>query len=813
MDRPFSIFALSTMLGIIIAYYINLPYMVLIIAILALTFLYIYRLVKEKGNIFTIVFIFLFLGALITKIHLINPFESSIGERNNYIGKIVDTVQVNEDYSSYIFKIEGKTGGHDEEDLKLDGKVRLTIRGDQSLSLGDRIKVQGSLALPLRNTNPKLYNEKLNFLSNKIYAKLNANDYSVELIEKNRELKYKLKEDFENKVTDVFHQHLNPKNSMLIKSIVLSKSQLLDEITLVKYRELGLAHIIAVSGTHIGIIGGFIFFILSRFGVKRSINIISTLIFLLFYVYLIGFKPSSMRALIMYGVLMYSRVRHQPYDMINSICASALISLFINPFYLFDVGFQLSYMAVLSIALLYNKIKDSFYPRNNSLIRGLSSVIAVNLGLFPIQSFYFNRIYILSILANVLLLPILSMAIVIAMLLVLSSYSFNFFNFILGPALNFLLNIEYFISEFIYKIPLQTITIYSPSFFEFILYYSIIVFLFNMANHKWLIQYFKKILIYFALYCMLISSLNIYFDEKVDISFIDVGQGDSILISCNNKYYLMDTGGSLSETYNVGEHITVPFLEKKGVKTLEGVFITHFDLDHYQGLSPILDNIRVKNLFFSYYPEDESLKAKINEKNIPVYLLKEGDVLNLGSKVDLEILWPKANNEGLSSNNRSIVSILNYNNHKVLFTGDIEKEVELELLGKLEEVDVLKVAHHGSKTSTRNEFLSSVSPEYSIISVGRNNFYNHPNEDVIERLKAAGTEIYRTDEMGFINIELRDENISIEPFMDKSHEAYYLIPLLWENLNTIAFIVLYCVFSYISIRISIIHNQEVHIIG
>ena len=236
--------------------------------------------------------------------------------------------------------------------------------------------------------------------------------------------------------------------------------------------------------------------------------------------------------------------------------------------------------------------------------------------------------------------------------------------------------------------------------------------------------------------------------QNLKIYFIDVGQGDSTLIVTPlNKRILIDGGGSEFSYYDVGKNTLVPYLLDRGIKKLDYIIVSHFDTDHVQGLFWVMENLKVNKVIISTQTENsenyEKFVSIVKEKNIDVALVKSGDRINIEKNLYFDVLWPDNNNliTGNAMNNNAIVCKLIYNNFSLLFTGDIEEEAERKILGLYKrnlnvfKSTILKVAHHGSKSSTIGEFLKVVNPKIALIGVGANNLYGHPASDVIERLK------------------------------------------------------------------------------
>lgn len=786
MVRPIASLLISLIIGIISSYYISINNVFLflsLILILISSFIFVF---KKKNNDIWIILLFFILGVIITNIKGKSSLDDLRGSRHDFKGIIYERLDYNNDFSRYLVKLNL------EEDKGYEGKVVLSIRGDRYFNLGDRVQINGMLNEPQKNTNPMLFNQKIYLLSDSIHNTMSVGDYSVNLLSENTSSLYRIKDGFSDMTISLFENHLSERNAQLMTSIILGKSDLLMEEDLIRYRVLGLAHILAVSGLHIGIIVGFLIFVFSSLGIKRKINIIMTLSIIWLYSILIGLPPSAVRAGLMFTFLYMSKLSHEPYDGLNSIFASMLICLLINPYWLFNVGFQLSYAATISLLILGSRV--SIYPTRINTLKSAYIMLSVNIGLLPIQSYYFNYIPLLGIISNLLTVPLLSIALILGMIMMVTGFIFPVLNFGLGPALDVILTIQYKLVEIIYSMDMVKFNIYSPNILEIGLYYLLILIIFNVINIRKLPIMLKKSIFYYLLFYILILAIGLNFKDDIEIDFIDVGQGDGILIKTQDRNFLMDTGGSLFSNFDIGKNITLPYLKKQGLFNLDGVIITHFDEDHSQGLKAIMEEIRIDNLLCSYLPNEDLIKI-LESKGIPLKLLKKGDYIKLDNNTTLEIIWPLNNEDKLSSNNRSLVSILDYKGYKILFTGDMEREVELILKDSLSKVDIFKVPHHGSSTSSSMELLDLVKPQESIISVGRNNSYSHPNEDVLERLESIDSKIYRTDRMGMIRIKL-DDTYTINGLIEDKINILYL----FQNLGYYTIFILYFLISYILVK-------------
>lgn len=761
MIRPFSILSISLIFGILISYYftinINMVLFLLIFVILAL----VYNIIKGSLNQRLLLILLLIFGIFIGVNGKNSILQNFIGKRMDFSAVVEEVVNREESFNKYILAVDRI----DDKSIPSE-KLVANISGHTILEIGDRVDFNGQLELPKRNTNPKLFNYRLNLMTEKIYTTMTIKEHNIDAVyREDIANKYIIKSAFSNLIVDTFNRYLSEDNASLMTSIFLGQASYLKDEDIDRYRDMGLAHILAVSGLHIGIISGFISFILSNLAVRKKFNVIITLSIIWIYGFLIGFPPSILRASIMFSILYLSQVIHEPYDSINSLSLALFVLLLINPYYLFNVGFQLSFAATFSIIIFVAKIRHCFYPYKNKLTSSLSTILGVQLGLLPFQAYYFNQIGLISILANLVIIPIISFALMLGFLMIVLS-AFPSINTIIGFFLEGILNFEAALLDILQGFSINNMKIFSPEIITILIFYLILFIIFGLIDIKVFSKLINKGIFYSLIFAIIFNIYLIIDYDKLEFHFIDVGQGDAILIRSKRADYLMDTGGSLFGDYNIAEGITLSYLEKLGIRKLDGLFITHFDADHSQGVPVLLDELDVGYIFASYLPDDAMLDA-INSNDTKLVLLMEEDRLKLDKDVYMDIIWPSKDSH-FTGNNASLVTIIRTSGANLLLTGDIEEEAEYLIKDNIDyPIDILKVPHHGSNTSSTDGFIDSVRPKEAIISVGRNNLYNHPSGDVVDRYEDLGIDIYRTDEMGLVKIMIDKDGYEIIPFLEE----------------------------------------------
>ncbi|WP_311772922.1 DNA internalization-related competence protein ComEC/Rec2 [Listeria seeligeri] len=499
------------------------------------------------------------------------------------------------------------------------------------------------------------------------------------------------------------------------------------------YQQMGVVHLLAISGLHVNLLIAAIYFLLLRIGVTRERTVLFLLVFLPLYAVLTGANAPVIRAATMTGLLLLSEKFVTKWSSFSIICISFILFFIIQPYVIYEVGFQLSYAVSFGIILSSRGILAKLqHPLSKSLaISFVSTMMSSIVMMYHFYSFSWVGIFfnLLSFISSTLLI-------------------------IPEKLLTFFIQIIENVTNLFAKIPHQTIVTGRPTTTVLILLVIIVLLLF----HQWQKKSFPVVLlICFACLCYL-STFN--FNGKV--SFIDVGQGDSILIQLprNQGNYLIDTGGQLpfvkeewaikKKPFTIGGSTLTPVLESKGISKLDKVIITHSDADHMEGLDDLQKNIAIKELIFAKGAENKDImkKALDSMPNIKQTIILAGAKWQVGDST-FECLYP--NQEGEGGNNDSIVLKAKLDDKIWLFTGDLEASGEQAILNKEIKADILKVGHHGSKTSTSKAFIQKVKPALAIISCGVDNRFGHPHEETLKTLEKENVPILRTDLAGEIS--------------------------------------------------------------
>ena len=535
-----------------------------------------------------------------------------------------------------------------------------------------------------------------------------------------------------------FLQGVSQETRGMISGVLFGDTSFIEDAVYEEFRGNGTAHILAVSGLHIGILYGIYKKLAGR---RRSVIALGALLGMLFlYGSLAMWSTSSCRAILMIIVSVLGRYMDRRRDMLTSMSVAAFILIAQNPYVIFGASFQMSFLAITSIAFLRPVMPDV-------IPESLSTAFAVNLGLLAYQMYNFNYISIVSILANI---PIIYMTgyFVPTALLGFCAFRLGFGWELMRPI------VEGFALMLEKTNHLMNFGGHSGSDAAALPFFAILFLIcgiFFVASERFYIlrkrKDFKRILWAFTIIFAVSAAGEAFTYSPIthdDLIFVDVGQGDCMHIKAGGKNILIDGGGSAD--YNVGKNKLKPYLLKNGVSRLEGAVATHRHTDHYKGLTELREALNE----FEIYTE-----------------MTAGRKITLAEEVYIETLWPLSLAEGqLQEENKDCsVFMLHYNGYKTLITGDLDREGEAEMLrhyGESEalKADVLKVGHHGSKTSTSAEFLQAVAPKVAVIQVGQNN-YGHPTAETLQILEDFGCLTLRNDLHGAVGIRFDGDGLSI----------------------------------------------------
>ena len=796
MKRPIFVLLLVFVLGEVIAVLkLNIAVFILVILIMVI----IKIITKKHAGVFVVIFLFISLGFLNTNNKMLQrdvawKLGNIEGEGQGSVDKILKT--------QYGYNVYLKNALINNREC---GNIIAYFQSEPDLKIGNKIYLKGKIQQFEVARNKGNFDSKKYYLSIGITTKIAVKEYYVSddnydfLRDKLCTLREYVVGMF-SKLCDTNGKDkwLYGNKTGIFSAILMGDKTELDQEIKDLYSLSGIAHILAISGLHISLIGMFLYSLLrKRFSFATSSAL--TIAVVTLFAITSGMGIATIRAFVMFILKLIGEILGRKYDYITAISLSALILLADNPFIIINSGFQMSFCAMITITIIWPKV---VYLINIKSKIANSIVFSLCIGIFmnPVIAYNYFQLPTYSFMLNIIVVPLFGIVVISA----IAGSGMGFLSILMGKtALTpgcLILEVYTFLCENVLKIPGAVIVVGKPTIKIIVLYYMVIVFFlfcFTLVRKNYekdcnikemidengkkvissqiILKKQRKFDFKIRLAVIGISILSGFFiyytpSKGLDIQFMDVGQGDGIFIKADDGTTITIDGGS-SDVKNVAKYRMIPCIKASGTGVIDYAVITHADKDHISGIEEILNmntenGLTIRNLVMPHVSyEDEAydeLLTAAKTKGIQVLYIKEGDTMKLG-KVEIKCIHPDGKYISDNRNDYSTVLSLKYENFSALFTGDIPAEIEKSIINKIDNnYTILKVAHHGSKYSSDMEFLKKVMPAYSVISVGEDNSYGHPGTETINKLKSLNSKILRTDLSGEIEIFSKENNMEID---------------------------------------------------
>lgn len=684
---------------------------------------------------------------------------------------------------------------------------------EEEFTLGEMCKVSGQLKLFEQATNPGGFDMRTYYRTNGINfymvnAKVEESFGKQEQFFETIYYRYKQTlRDFRDILLDRMKSYISETYIGLYESIMLGEKRKLTPDIKALYRINGIAHILAISGLHVTLIGGMLYKLFRKIGFKFLLSGTISIGIILSYGIMTGSSNSTIRAVVMITVSIIGEILGENYDMLTGMALALIIMLMMNPYKIYDGGVILSFLAIVGVAFgkyiskkifMTGKLKKIKKKKRHlyTLINSLIITSSVNLITLPVIVSLYYEFPLYSVIINLAVIPLMTPVVLLGVLSIMFSYiDISFAKFVIYPG-EIILQFYEWLCNLMLKLPYSSVNIGAVSWLQIGLYYTYIIVIFALFQRKaqsklrdfiyknttkWLDE--RRWRRCFA--CILIGVSVIFFcmfamihvrGQKEMVCFLDVGQGDGILIRTEKGTNIVIDGGSSSEK-NLGEYVMMPALKYMSMANVDYWFVTHADEDHISGLQYILSmgklsGIKIKNIVLSKYIYKDDVLQDLLElaygNNVNIIYFDVGDKITDGDFL-LSCCFPYEGFFGEDKNQSSMAISYESSGLKILFTGDMDTkacEAMLENNGGIlaEKYDVLKVPHHGSKYSICEDLYSYVSGGYAIISSGKDNIYGHPHEETINMLKKEGCNVLMTKEEGAVFI--------VAPFQNNGFLVY-----------------------------------------
>lgn len=760
--------ALLFMMGIVIATFVHATTVIVLPIILLLTFVY-YLVEKVSYNKISVRW-----TRISTTLFLIIVSLTGFGvatlDSNKPLSNTEKLISVSEweevQLTGKIVSISKNSSGKKRLDIEVHSIVfqntsssekftsRILWDVNDPVELGNIIEISGTIIPISEPRNPTIFDYKAFLSSRSIHSQIRAD--SVLSITDDTSIFSWI--SMRKRALTIADKNFDEITAPIAKALLLGYKNDLEGETRQAFARAGLSHIMAVSGLHVGLVIAPFWIIIPFFWTKKhgsKTGLAILIIVLFFYAGLTGFSAPVLRASVMATLLTYGKLFSKNSNSINLMGIAALVILIFDPNQLFEIGFQLSFSAVLIILLVLPVIQNMipYWIRikwYGSPIMVIIISLVVQFGLYPLQAYYFGEVSIISPIANALFVPLLGIFVPLSLLALIVSLVLPLLGFWINyPSLLFLHSLNDFV-QFSSSLSWAWIEVQKPSswIFAFWGFFILMIGAWRNPAIKWKLMASTLTVV---LLIQLTSLLLFLQPKKLKVIVFDVGQGDASLIQTPNGNNILIDAGVWSPNSNSGRQILLPYFKENNITKLDAVFLSHPHADHIGGILDLINGIKIDTIYNSGYEYDSKLYQDYIhlaiEKKILLKSLKAGQEVKIDESILILSLGPEGQKFNNDPNQHSLVLNLIYKENEFLFTGDAGEDQERRLFenfGNLLDTDFLKIGHHGSRTSSELFFLNEVTPEIAVVSVANKNRFRHPHQEAIQRLKSTNADIYFT---------------------------------------------------------------------
>lgn len=727
----------------IVAIFFIVGYLPTVIGLLTAILLTIILRLYNNRSLLLVSYLFLFYSIYSSP----NPFQiTTIEDEVFYNGQVFikSDIKDKSNYSEFIGQIND------------DFLVLFRINDAQKLNTlkyGAKCRINANLKLPREPTNEGQFNYKHYLFSKGIFYVANE----VEIIKCNGKSLLSRGHDIRNDLLEKAKNALSHESYQWVKALIFGDRSEIDEEIIELFQFWNISHLLAISGLHVTFTLAIFYFLFQRiFNLTKEMTTTLLLIIIPFYIIIAGANPPVIRAGFMTAIVLLWRLFNKRINSVDVISIVCIVLLLNNPYLLYDLSFQFSFAVTFALILSTNLFKNQHW-----LVLSIRISIISQLAILPLQFHYFYYTNVFSFLANLFFVPYFTAFVIPLCLLMILTLPFQFLTNIFDYVFILIHERVLIILEWIGKLDFTVWVFGKPSFMSIILFYLFFIFFMKCWDKNKLKQ--ASIFAILSITVFIVEGLLPYFDPTYSITMLDVGQSESIVVELPYRkgIFMIDAGEEMNFYEDELQHrnfnnVIKPYLWSKGIAKIDALFISHFDLDHSGSAEKVVETFKPKYVFTHPFIEHDQSK---------IIKLSQGMKIQING-ANIEVLSPKLNDKYINENDSSLVLLFEVNDFLTLFTGDISKQIEERIVQEklLPQIDLLKVAHHGSQTSTSEILVNKLKPKYAMISLGENNIYQHPHQEVIDTLDKNNVYIFRTDLHGQISIKLKNDQIKIKTY-------------------------------------------------
>lgn len=701
---------------------------------------------------------------------------------------VVDTVPeitVTDDHTRqvrYVVHVERVKAEQADMALRASGKVRLSIQYKEDntklAAYGERVAVYGKVMELHGYNNPGQIDLTVALKRQNITARMSVQEQAIKVIAPSAAYSWKVAlANWQDGIVKALQKVMPVNDAAILTAVLFGGYEGINKKVIDDFATTGLIHILSVSGAHIALVAGLIRWIGSRLRLGSLATVSIAALTIILYAVMSGLTPPVIRSAIM-GLIslmavMLGRESYAP----AALAASALGMLVYQPLLIYDISFQLSFGATAGLVFLYQRTVAGMARFPSWSTGALAVTLSAQLGVLPLIAWYFNQFPVISFAANIIILPVVELVIILGLAGVIVYTVIPAVGNIIFVLISLLIGSIMMLTALLASVPYSSVYMPSVGIAGSATYYLILAWVYGwrplqLPGPYQLIEKWPGVCSFTAVIFIALFLAVTWYPRPLAVHFIDVGQGDATLvITPHGRAVLVDTGGSFGgSNFDIGERVVAPYLKHYGVTGIDYLILTHGHQDHAGGAAGVADDIKVNKVLLAREEYSPAVQALLRTKPaiavIPAYTGQSFQLDDVVFRVDQAGGDGGISGPGPTGNEVSSVIRISYGQHSFLITGDLEASGEALLLAKgVPACTVLKVGHHGAKTSTTVPFLQALSPGFAVISAGYGNRFGHPHPDTLKRLAEMRTVVYRTDKQGAIVFKSDGKNIEVETYI------------------------------------------------